>query len=659
MSDVGAETTAPPQEITSLVDKSRYKHMPFQEPAVRSSLGTLCSLSNSIRPEFIDREAWETRREETGLLQPRTDGSKTLLLTKDMQLPEMIEVARTIDYDIFLQDPEKAAEHTDKLEALGKTFRNAGIYIAQRLTDIKEGQTLAASTAQDFYSYGESLRNGFTGDGSTDINKISKQELSEEQTQSVDRWLAGVELYVSRRMAVERRLTYMTTDTPKEVLRQQLLEETRRDSLAQYFRTMDKSLHLRSRTHADSAIPLKENPNKEPWELDESAHETFIRTSQNRIHRVIEAPLAALHSSIMQHGMEQLNKNVGFDRLKDEVDAIRARQENGEELSSDEKDLVHNLMGVITSFERWQESETTLREGLRIDSLKDELTADREKAMQTGNMEAIGEKEEEIVKKIQHAVSAIPYESGRNNPTDIITEQSLNCVGASLLAGTFLSELGINYFVMDQPGHSNILVVRSDDTVYVHDMLHPEAVYSQNEIEEKLNGIKSNGEPITVQDIIVESKHPTGQSLHIRTGYDSLTLHHSDTGHQTQLMFNAAGILTDLGKYYQSVPILRTIVDQDPGNIPALRNLSYGLARMGRREEAISVGKRAVAFDKNSPDALYALVDAYFVAGNEQEVQVTAEHLLKLIKEQNLTEDPAYKYMSNRINSMLNKLQMN
>ncbi|MGI8419515.1 MAG: tetratricopeptide repeat protein [Candidatus Levyibacteriota bacterium] len=483
--------------------------------------------------------------------------------------------------------------------------------------------------------------------------------ISKEQTQSVDRWLAGVELYVSRTMAVERRLTYMKTDTPKEVLRQQLLEETRRDSLTQYFRTMDKSLHLRSRAHADSAIPLKEKLDKKPWELDESAHEAFIRMSKNKIHRAIETPLSELHSSIMRHGMEQLNKNLGFDRLKDEVDAIVARQKNGEELSSDEEDLAHNLIGVITSFERWQDSETTLREGLLIDSLKEELIAAREKAMQTGNLEAVGEKEEEIVKKIQHALSAFPFESGRNNPTDIITEQSINCVGASLLAGTFLSELGINYFVIDQPGHSNILVVRSDDTVYVHDMLYPEAVYSQDAVEEKLNGIKSNGEPIKVQDIIVESKHPTGHSLHIRTGHDSLTLHHSSTGHQTQLMFNAAGILTDLGKYHQSVPILRTIVDQDPGNIPALRRLSYGLARMGRQEEAISVGKRAVAFDKNSPDAVYALVDAYFVARNEQEVKMTAGRFFQLMKEQNLTEDPDYKDMSNSVNSILDKLQMN
>lgn len=108
-----------------------------------------------------------------------------------------------------------------------------------------------------------------------------------------------------------------------------------------------------------------------------------------------------------------------------------------------------------------QAEQKKLVDVLHISELKAELEAIR----QTGDLTKISQKEREIADKIQGAVSNFPYQLDANNPSGIVVNQYINCVGASILGGALMKEAGLNYLVGNLPGHSILFLVTSNGEV--------------------------------------------------------------------------------------------------------------------------------------------------------------------------------------------------
>jgi tetratricopeptide (TPR) repeat protein len=636
MSEPSAEfTPKSASEFTPLVDKSIYTQMPFQEAPVRSVMEKWCEVNDSIRPVFVDRDQWN-KKLETGLLEPRDNGMKSLFLCQDMQLPEMIVVISTIDEDTFSENPEQPNKKAEELKNLGETFRNAGIYIAKRLESIPEGRLLAEATVQDFFSYGEALRDGQMHHD-TDIESIAEQELSEEETKKIDRWLAGDALYSTRMMSVERRVSYNDDATVDEdALREKITEETRNVTLAQYFRTVENAQKVQTKALEEKS-EVGDSQEPDPWELDDSVDTAFLNKARSQIRHVIESPKRELDASIMRRGMELLHHTMKFDQLREELDELQHKQDAGVRLKKKERARKDILTGVITSFENWENSETTLREGLRVDVLKEELAAVREQGQRTGDREMVSKKEQQIVAKIQQAVSAYPYQDIQSSPSEIVAAQTRNCVGASLLAGTLLKEVGINYLVVDKPGHSQLMIVTSDDRVFTHDMLYPDV--KSEYTNAYITGKKKNGEPLNIQDIVEESRHPSGHSLRLQTGlYSNTVAHHPDSGHQKQVLENVGYVLLKvLDRHSDAIEAYKQILALDPTDSYNFIHLSDALFSEKRYEECFEAGKQAIALNKDDPYSYFSLGEHYFNAeGYQDEAYKTLKYFLAKVEEQGI-----------------------
>ena len=175
---------------------------PFESLPVRSFFTEWCAINDSIQPQFVTREQWDNR-EMQGILEKRPDGMQTLFIPRDLQLWEMIGVMEVIDNDTFAAKPERATEAKEKMLALGKTFENAGVYIARRLDGIEEGREIAEALALEFYQYGQSLTQG-KRQKISQIDDIASRDLAPQETEAMDQFLAGDTLYESRKQKVEK-----------------------------------------------------------------------------------------------------------------------------------------------------------------------------------------------------------------------------------------------------------------------------------------------------------------------------------------------------------------------------------------------------------------------------------------------------------------------
>jgi tetratricopeptide (TPR) repeat protein len=607
----------------------------FEQPAVQQFFTEWCNANDSIRPAYVSREVWDEKVAEGGILaeQPASDGKRELLIPTDLRLEEMVGVMEAVDRDTFRDDPERAAAHADKLQELGRTFADAGSYIAQRLDAIQDPgapRELAQHLAGQFYDYGQALQTGHRGEA-TPIEAIASQpELPAERLEEIDRWLAGDKLYEAR----HARALADGDNSPEAV------EEMRRQTLDQFFRTSAKAFELQQ---DDSE--LKSAGGLRPWQSDRPVHAAFTQTIEGQIGREIEAPKQELASAIFRRGMDLLQSKIGISSLPDFFKA---------------------------SIRHWEEGEPTLREALNIDQLRAELEQTREgnvsdielsfdfakecdklayrhwdaadnHAMAVGRVgrdydatpdvmrdlnpiakldrvaalgiltdeevaklradftleRAIVSKERQVADIIQKAVSRYTYKTGAARPADIVSgdeelKEQLNCVGFSTLGGALMQEAGLNYLVAHMPTHSALIQVLSDGTLEWRDM----------------QTLPRDNQLLDDRDVVEFSRHPSNQSLTMevpleiyRTGAESyrktptIRVLQPESGQQLQVADWVGGMFAELGRYDAGREAFQQALAIDPENPLVLRNLGIIFERLGRSEDAIDNYQKAVAVD--------------------------------------------------------------
>ena len=480
---------------------------PFESRAVQSFFTEWCEINDSIQLQVVDREQWDTRGMQ-GILEKRPDGKQTLFIPEDLQLWEMVGVMEVVDKDTFAAKPERGTQAKEKMLALGKTFENAGVYIARRLSGIENGREIAEALALEFYQYGQSLSQGKAQEISQ-IDELASRDLTPQETETVDQFLAGDTLYEQRKQKVEQLVAGNQTE------KDALYETQRQKTLAQFFRVAEKAFTL-SKPRRESfahilkkklnekikSISIREKRNqrakedaksqawkqyqsllnrtlsvedekekkrlediiftRKPWISTTPTHTAFLNKISSGIIKQIETPKREFEMAIFRRGMELLQRNMPFDKLPD---------------------------GVKNTYLRWKNGETTLREALKIDELKTQL----EQMRQKNDTAQISKLEREIADKIQSAVSSFPYRSNANNPSEMIANQHINCLGASTLGGALMKEAGLNYLVGDVPEHSILFLVTSDGQVELRDMLS--ASFNERLTDEMIKGQKRDSKP--------------------------------------------------------------------------------------------------------------------------------------------------------------------
>lgn len=397
--------------------KPAIERTPFQDKITQAFFSKWCEVNDSSEPVYVSREEYEKQRDK-GILQKQPEGKKSkLFIPEDLKLWEMIDVIEAVDKDTFAHDPKKKEQvlRTKRKEfnELSDMFVNAGIYMAKRAGSVREGKQTAEKTAKDLYRYGNALRTG-NYDEQTDIEEIAGNSLSARQTEEIDNWFGvGKELEA---------VTY-----PHKSKDMDVREQMRQDMMKQLFKATEKA--------KEGSGPHRK--------AIEKVYSRYVEASMGQHQQKFEQELQDV---IFRRGLEKLVNEMGKEGWKDAV--------------------VENFKTIGIDLEG---QEKNLREVLEIQRLKEEFDAVR----QTGDVAKISEKEREIALKIQNAVSRIPYDEDGDQPSRILDRQTIGCVGASMLGGQFLKEVGVNYLVGTLPGHSVTALITSDGKAYWQDFLNP------------------------------------------------------------------------------------------------------------------------------------------------------------------------------------------
>ncbi|MBI2626265.1 MAG: tetratricopeptide repeat protein [Candidatus Nealsonbacteria bacterium] len=549
---------------------------PFENPAVQSFFKKWCEINDSIEPKVVDRKEYERKAAES-IMEKRPDNKQALYIPKDLQLWEMVGVVEAIDRDTFKQKPERQTKKKEKILELGKTFSDAGVYIAKRLNSIGQGKKIAGALAEEFYNYGELLIRGRKTRGKAGIKDIASKNLTPKEVNIIDRWLAGDDLYESRQKKAEQ----AAGANPQK--RNDFYEAERRKTLAQFFRVAQKAFGLKQKS-GEQLAPAARSRLK-PWQSDATFHSAFLRKVEGAIRKQIEAPKRELEGSIFRRGMELLQRNMPFDKLPDWV----------------KNDYLH-----------WQGGEKTLREALQIDRLKAELKT----VQQSGYVAQISAKEREIADKIQISVSNFQRKSSANNPSEMAANQYINCVGASMLGGALMQEAGLNYLVGNVPRHSILFLVTSDGRVEFRDMLN----FQLNEdlADEMIAGKKKDGSPLKVADVMAFSKKPTSEGLMFdinRKKYGEawfrkgerqyVAVFEPEYGQQIQVLNNTGNVLDNLGRKEEAIEAYRQAIAVDPKYAYPYYGLGNVLKDLGRKEEAIEAYQKFLDLADRQKDDIW------------------------------------------------------
>ncbi len=559
---------------------------PFENPAVQSFFAKWCEVNDSIEPKMVSRDDWE-KRGTKGILEKKRGGKQTLYIPKDLQLWEMVGVMEVVDHDTFATKSERKDEAKKKLLELGKTFQNAGVYIAQRLDAIDQGKEIARALAQEFYGYGQSLTGGQKPGEPESIENIASHPLTGLEIATVDHFLAGDSLFRSRWARAGKTLQQnsgrVTEAGPDK--KQDFYEIERRKSLAQFFRVSAKAFELKKKSEAGAL--QKHTTHSEFWRSDAPFHSAFLARVQKATVQKIETPKREFTTALFRRGLEKL------------VSEMRVKDHGW-------KDSVNSLFrrfGIDLHMEQ-----TKLTNALNITQLKAELEAVRE----VDDTAKIAAKERQIADSIQQAVSGFSYRRGANNPSEMVANQYINCVGASMLGGALMREAGLNYLVGNLTEHSTtehsvLLLVTSDGNIEWRDMLH--ASLKKDLTDVMIIGKRKDGLPLRIVDIVAFSKHPASEGLMFdfknreqplgvkEEQRKYVTVFESEYGQQIQVLNNTGKVLQKSGRYEEAIEVYRQAIAIAPKFVGLYNNLGNALQKSGRYEEAIEVYRQAIAID--------------------------------------------------------------
>lgn len=580
--------------------KRTIEQLPFLSPVTRSFFSKWLEVNDSIEVNFLNRSDFEKMNE---FLKEKSNGKYILFVPKDLKLWEMIGIIEEIDRLSFNKKLNGNKKSNDKLIKLAKIFQKTGVYIAKRLSKIKNGRNIAETLAVELYNYGKWLEAGKKIKNFS-LDDILLEDITPEETEIIDRFLAGEKLYEERRKKIEK---IISSDSLKN--KEEIYEKERERTLSQFFRVAEIAFELEKKEIGGFervGFYLKSWKDKKPF------HQSFLNKIEEALKREIETPKRELLLTIFRRGLNKLLQETKEPPPKRGLIEILFK--------------LSEFIGLDLKIKQ-----NKLLEALNIPVLKSEL----EKLRMSGNKEEIGKREREIADLIQKAISSFNYEANFHNPSDIIMKQRINCVGSSMLGFVFLKELGIKCLVVTIPAHSALILISSDMKVEWRDMLVAPK-YNKLLTNEIIEGYKENGESIKVKDIIEFSENPSGGVLKFKIREDwveerypwiSEYPHYSnycfcfepEGGLYIQLLLNIAYILSKSKHYKESIEIYNNIIKFNSKVSYAYYNLGVLFCKFNLHQKEIELYKKAISIDSDFAIYYKALGDAFYEINNYKE----------------------------------------
>jgi tetratricopeptide (TPR) repeat protein len=571
------------ESSSTLEIKSVTEQEIFKNPINQSFIREWFRINDKIEPVFIsDRDEWEQK--ESILEKDQNSDKKFLYLPEDLQLYEMVKISEIIERDTFKDNPEKQKQLREEFCKFGHIFKNSAIYIAQRLSYITQGQEIAKNVVEEFYNYGQSLIDGKKSKDIRDITDISPLTLNSQQTEETERFLAGENLYQSRKTKAEAE----TLLHPKE--KEDIYEQQRIQTLKDVFKILDLAFKLRQNSLEGKLKSVKTGKF--------STHAALIKKINESIKQKMERPESQIYDSVFRRGMEILQTYMPSDNIPAAI-----------------KD--------ISSF--WNKNERTIRQGFNVNKYKSDLELIRQSSLSQAS-----KSEKIITSMLQTIISSLPRKKSSNNPSEIITRQEINCLGASMLGGSLMQEMGINYLVVSTPGHSVLLLITSDGDVEWRDMLN---ISNNHKLtDQEINGKDENGQPIKIIDIVAFSKNPNLKNLTINivdnkkfnlTEEDrenQLVILKPVDGQKAQLLFNLARELVEQGIFYGALKALNEAkkISSEDARIHFQIAVVHQMINI-KSQEAIEEYQQAKKLDPKNSLAYFGLGGIFNRLGKYQE----------------------------------------
>ncbi len=561
-----------PVDIQSMVEQQ-----PFSEPAAQSFLTEWCKVNDSIVPNFVSRQEW-SKQVKRGVLSERPDGKKNLNLPNDVHLWELIGLMEAVDEDTFAQDPDKAKERSEQLRDFGKTLKNAGVYIAQRMDAITPNSQFAEIMSKKLFLYGNALVGDQKEQPDLSIKDIQSNTLTTEEVNATDKWLAGPKLYESRM----KRLRGKHGDREAQ-------EELRRKTLQQFFRAADRAMKLQTKG-------LKKNES-----FYSPVHSRFLETIESNLRSTIEKPKREFITTFFRRGIEKLAHE-----MKDPED-------------------YSSLAAKLLNMDEFKNLSRSLRDSLKIEKLKQELADIR----RSTPVELVAKRELEVAMKIRNKILALPYQTHANNPSGMVANQEINCLGGCLLAGALFKDLGINFLHVSLPRHAVLFPVLRSGRIFYFDFVNkdiPPTEIADEDIEGKTN----SGSQLFVRDLaataknskapdvsfdFISEKFATFSSEWIESGVmNDITASNPESGQEIALLNNFAFVLMDMGLHRQAVHAIERIIEHRPHDGFWYSRLASIYQKLNEREGAFDVINKGL---KNASDYSTLYDDAYELLRDE------------------------------------------
>jgi tetratricopeptide (TPR) repeat protein len=598
--------------ISQTVEKT-----PFADTPAQNFFTEWCRINDSIVPEFVSREDWEQRGVQ-GILEKNDQGKQTLFLPEDLHLWEMMDIIKTVDHDTLARKPEKRKERANQIQELGATFEKAGLYFSEYLPTLDEdnGGSIAQDIAREFYQYGLSLQHK-----EQKIEDIPEESsLSNEDKTKLDEWFLGRDVYKNRLARLG--------ENPTE----EQIEDMRKKLLSVYFKALTREGYKAE--------------GEKPWEIKAGPMQRLQDKTRRQITKAVETPEREMKTTFFRRGVEKLISGMGFDKILGILQELEEKNlANSDSMTKIDLDNLKYLKSFKTTIDHWQNLDyKSLYQALHIDELKQELKEVKE----TKDVNKISAKELEIAKKIQKTVSSFPYKKNANNPSEMVENQLVNCVGSSILGGGLLDEIGIKYLHADLLEHSATVLITSDSKVYWQDFT-PLNKSDVNYAEITSDMLEGNTDLVDLTNIQDSGLTINFRNWEIDNKKLRVNLFRPETGLQSHILNNTGIILNDLNKNKEAIEAYQQAINVGPKNIYPFNGLGNSLSNLGRNKEAIEVYHQAISVDPKCAVPFNGLGGVLSALGRNEEAIQAYEQFIKLWN----SDD----YWTNRAKGEIEKLQ--
>lgn len=550
-------------------------NQPYLEPFAQSALKEWFKANDSIEPVFESRADWE-KRESMLEKSAEEDEKQTLYLPEDLNLSEMIDVVKVVDEDTFGNNPQRSKDGVQRLEKLAETFKKAGVYIDSNTSNIVDGKDIATELSRKFYNYGLTLQTNINH-GDADIKPVM---LSEDDKKELDKWLIGDERYYK----VMSRLG--PNPSSEEIERER----------ERHFKGYFKALSLEGSKGVTDKY----------WDRNMGPVAMIHAKTEQGIKREVSEPDTEVYRAVFRKGKERVKTEMNVQAFE-KVRAIR----NGQ-------------LGIYL-----MEQHEKLYDTLKIPELKKEL----EEVKSKGNIEEISKKEIEIAGKIRDKITtAYQYKDLANNPSEIIKDNYLNCLGSTLLGTSLLDELGIKYLYTESIGHILTFLVTSNKKLYWQDFT------PGNDVRMKELGDIFEGSP----DILALAENLKSFSVFVPSNKDTYTFSNSADAIIAILANNMSAALD----YDESIKLYELALKLNPNDPCVYNNLAFIYCNHKEYDKALELGIQGMGLNPSN-SYFYSLLGEIYMGLEkyDKSIEILNKGLEIDPNDSNLYKDLADVYM--------------